>query len=334
MQRILYITDYLAVGGIEAQLVELVTRLDRQRFEPHVACLYGPTARLLAFAPALQAAGIPLYSFDLRLDPQSKLVALLRIIALERGLRPAFVQAENYHANMLARLARPFFVSARLIGTVRGVLSSKQLFYERMSHHACAYIVTNAPHLVPMLARQAKIPVPKIVCIPNGIDSRRFNNVQPNPQLFAGIFPGVRRVFLVMGRISAEKNIHLTVQAFGMLKRQGRLPSATYLLIVGPVQEPSAQAQIDAASRAGNLSGIVLQHPETMQPEQYYAAADVCIVFSSPGKPPAEGLPSVILEALAANRPVIVSDVANPSGVIARGREGWIVTSHDVTALT
>lgn len=333
MQRILYITDSLVIGGIEAQLVELVTRLNRQRFEPHVACLYGPTARPLAFASALEAAGVPVHLFDERLTPKAKVRVLSKIIALERDLRPVLVQAENYHANLLARLAQPFFSSARLIGTVRGVLSPKQLFYERMTHPACEWIVTNAPHLVPMLTQQAHIPEHKIIGIPNGIDGQRFQAMPPTKLPISGMLPGTRRVFLVMGRISAEKNIHLTVQAFGLLKRQGRLPPATYLVIVGPVQEAAAQAQIEAAIREDDLAGIVVQQPETLQPELWYAACDVVIVFSSPGKPPAEGLPGVMLEALAAARPVIASDVANASGVITQGREGWIVKSRDVHML-
>ena len=133
MQRILYITDSLVIGGIEAQLLELVTRLDRQRFEPHVACLYGPTARPLALAPALQAAGIPLYSFDLRLDSQSKLVALLRIIALERGLRPTFVQAEiaRWFSILKAANGRPEVIVPRFYAAVPKLRALAPRIYHR-----------------------------------------------------------------------------------------------------------------------------------------------------------------------------------------------------------
>ena len=44
MLRILYCTDTLTAGGIERQLTELATHLDRIRFDPQVICLYGERA--------------------------------------------------------------------------------------------------------------------------------------------------------------------------------------------------------------------------------------------------------------------------------------------------
>ena len=64
LMRLLFVTDSLMMGGIETQLVDLVTRLDRRRFDLHVACFYGPRARELHFACALREADIPVYCFD------------------------------------------------------------------------------------------------------------------------------------------------------------------------------------------------------------------------------------------------------------------------------
>lgn len=65
MPRILYVTDSLMPGGIESQLTDLITRLDRTRFEPHVLCLYGPRVRSLHFAPQIRAASVPITTLDL-----------------------------------------------------------------------------------------------------------------------------------------------------------------------------------------------------------------------------------------------------------------------------
>jgi hypothetical protein len=44
MRRILYYTDVLIAGGVERQLTELLSRLDRTRFDPYVVSLYGEGA--------------------------------------------------------------------------------------------------------------------------------------------------------------------------------------------------------------------------------------------------------------------------------------------------
>jgi glycosyltransferase involved in cell wall biosynthesis len=207
MMRILYLTDSLMAAGIESQLVELVTRLDRTRFEPYVLCLYGPTSRNLHFAPRIRAAGIGLSTPDLGSSAWDKVKGIASIASTARAVRPQIIQAEGYHANLLMRLAFPFLPPARLIGTVRGIHSPKQLLYERLGQSVCERIVVNAAHVKTMLERHAGIPPSKVLHIPNGITLQRF--AQPHDgSLRRRIAPQARRVFVSLGRISFEKNMH------------------------------------------------------------------------------------------------------------------------------
>lgn len=328
MQRVLFVTDSLMAGGIESQLVELVTRLDRARFEPHVACLYGPTTSDTHFAPRLRAAGVPVYLLDLGRGARDKVAAIFHLIALAHRLRPAIIQAENYHSNLLTRAARPFMPRhTLLVGSIRGILTSKQLRYERVTHRSCAHIVVSAPFLKEMIQSGAGVPDHKIVVAPNAIDVQRFETPR-NPQLRTEIAPKARRVFVSMGRISRQKTMHLVAQGFGELKRSGRLPEDTRAFIVGPVQDQPMQALLEHAIARDDLGDQVLQRGATDTPEDYYHAADVSILFSR-----LEGLACVILESLAAGRPVIVSEEANHAGVIEHGVTGWLARTDDVANL-
>jgi glycosyltransferase involved in cell wall biosynthesis len=328
MMRILYVADSLMAGGIESQLVELVLGLDRTRFEPYVLSLYGPSARDLHFAPLLRAAGIPLVLPDLGWTAADKLRGVAAIQRTARTLRPHLIQAEGYHANLLTRLAWPLLpCQSKLLGTLRGVHTAKQMRYEWVSSWMCAHIITNAPHLKADLARRAHVPEQRITYIPNGIARDRYA-VPSDPDLRERIAPGARRVLVSLGRISFEKNMHWTVQALGALRRQGRLPKGLRLFIVGAVQDPRAQAALDAAIAADDLGEIVTQHPASDHPEDYYHACDAVILFS-----PNEGLPNVAIEALAAGRPVIISAAANQAEVIEDGCTGWVVPTGDVAAL-
>lgn len=121
MIRILYIADSLMAGGIESQLVALTTNLNRAQIEPHILCLYGPTAHALHYAPALEAAGVQFSSMDLGWSARDKARGVFGIISSVRQFAPDLVQAEGYHANLLLRMAAPFLPRhVRLIGTVRG----------------------------------------------------------------------------------------------------------------------------------------------------------------------------------------------------------------------
>jgi glycosyltransferase involved in cell wall biosynthesis len=329
MRRILYVTDSLMSGGIEAQLTDLVTRLDRERFAPHILCLYGPRVRSLRFAPQIHAAGIPLTTLDLGWSARDKARAVARIVAATWAIRPRIVQAEGYHANLLTRLARPFLPPVRLVGTVRGVETAKQLLYERLSHRLCAALVASGPHLKLALHERAGIGEQRVRVIPNAVDTSRF--VAPHdPDLRRRIAPDAGRVLVSVGRISREKSMHLIAQALGLLARQGRLPPDGRVFIVGEVEHSALEMQtlLDEAIARDGLGAHVIQYPATAHPEDFYHASDASILAS-----PREGISIAMLESLAAGRPVVISAGANAAGVIEHGVTGWIVRTNDMAHL-
>lgn len=325
---VLFVADSLMAGGIESQLVHLVCGLDRAEFAPQVLCLYGPTVRDLHFAPELREAEVPLHLPDLGLRARDKMRAVGVIAATAWHLRPAIIQAEGYHANLLTRLAAPLLPPrTRLIGSLRGVHSRKQMRYERLSHRLCSAMVVNAPHLKASLMRDGRVPAAKIAHIPNGIAVERYA-MPRDLHLRASLGTEVSRVFVSLGRISFEKNLHWTAEALGLLARQGRLPAGVRLLIAGPQQEIAAQTLLEETVWAYALGDIVIQHPATPYPEDYYHACDACVLYS-----PNEGLSNVSLEALAAGRPVVVSQAANAAGAIQHGVTGWVVPDGSVERL-
>jgi glycosyltransferase involved in cell wall biosynthesis len=325
--RILYITDSLMAGGIESQLVDLVTRLDRSRFDPQIVCLYGPTERDLHFAPELAEAGVMVHTLDLGWTPADKFTAVRRIAAIARSVRPHLIQAENYHSNLLSRMARPLLPKTQLVGTVRGVLTRKQLNYERMSRFFCARYVASADFLKKMLAVGAGISPDLISVVPNAIDVTRYS-APSNPELRQQIAPGISRTFVSMGRISRQKKMHLIPQAIGLLKKQNRLPVDFRVFIVGPVEDAAMLAQLDDAIRVEDLSAEIIRYGATSTPADYYHASDASILFTT-----LEGLPVVALESLAAGRPVIISEEANAAGVIEHEKTGWVVRTGDIEHL-
>lgn len=325
---ILFVTDSLMAGGIESQLVALVTGLDREVYAPHVLSLYGPTVRDLHFMPALERADIPLSLPDLPMSAAGKVRGAAAIIRTAWQVRPRVIQAEGYHANLLLRLAAPLLPSAPRLGTVRAVLTPKQMRYERLSHRLVDRIAVNGPHLKAALIREGRVPEEKIDDIPNGVAGTRFSRPR-DPAWRETLAPGARRLFVSLARISLEKNIHWTVEALGLLKRRGELAEGVRFVVAGAPHHPMAQQLLDTAIARDGLEPIVAQRPATDDPASYYSAADVVVLFS----PSTEGTPNVAIEALAAGRPVIISADANAAGVVEEGITGWVIPTGDVEGL-
>ena len=320
MRRILFCTDSLMAGGTEHQLVELVTRIDRERFDPYILCLYSERAgRSLHFQERIQAAGIPLYVLDLTWSAESKLRAVIEIIHAVRRIRPQIVHLINYHSNLLGRLARPFLpLSVSLLGSVYVEYTRKQWLYEDLSSWLCAAVVCNSPHIQHKLSAEL---------IYNGVNLDRFAH-NPDVELRSRVAPNAKHVLLMIGRISQQKAPYLLAEALGILKQREQLPEHMCALIVGENQEQAAQNSLETTIKRYGLDTIVKQAPPTLQPEAYYHAADITVLTSL-----LEGLPNVILKSLAAGVPVIVSEAANAAGVIQHQSNGWIVPTSDVEAL-
>jgi glycosyltransferase involved in cell wall biosynthesis len=321
-KRLLFITDTLSAGGVERQLSYLLLGLKARGYDLALLCLYGEKAeRSSHFAPILQAENIPVTMLNLAYSAGDKAVGIAEILKAVRRFRPEIVHAFNYHSNLLTRAARPLMPpSTRLIASVRNDYTPHQLRLEALSWRLCSAIVVNSPHLKDELL-SVGIPEKHIRLIPNGIDTERF--AAPSKWLVAQGKPTI----LMMGRISRQKSPHLLAEALGLIEK----PAGLRVYLVGerdthPLHD--VQNLLDEAIAKHNLDSVIVQNRQTDSPESYYQAADFTVLASL-----YEGLPNVMLESLAAGKPVLISAAANMAGVIEEGKTGWVVPTGDTEAL-
>lgn len=147
-----------------------------------------------------------------------------------------------------------------------------------------------------------------IAVLPIFIDTERFAHATPSPAL-ADKFGGFRTRLLVVGRLEPEKNVSLALDAF----KASTSPEAC-LIIVGSGSE---RDMLETHAHALGIHERVF-FEGTQDPAPYYALADLLLVPSR-----YEGYGLVIVEALAAGKPVLSNDVG-----IAR-QSGAIVTDED-----
>ncbi len=324
MLKIIYVTDALMLGGVETQLVDLILRLDRSRFEPFVVCLYGPRARDNYFQKPLTQAGVPVYMLDRMWGATDKLQIINDLRGIFHSIQPDIIQPENYHSNLLARLAKFGFGKAKFIGTQRTVYTQKQLRYEKWGSRFADTIVVSAEHLKTQLTQHVDIPAQKIQIIHNAIDVQRFAHPQ---KILArtDILPKNSRMLLSLGRISRQKRMDLICDALHTLQSQSKPNPNWNILIVGPIQDEDSQRALMEKRAKYHLEDYITILPGTDTPEAYYAACDATILFSTD-----ESYPCVMMESLAAGKPLIISEEANAAMVVEHKKTGWAVPTHNI----
>lgn len=127
--------------------------------------------------------------------------------------------------------------------------------------------------------------------------------------------------FVAVGRLVAQKNLALLLRAFA----QGAAPQDS-LTVVGDGPERGA---LEAQARRLGLGGRVHFAGHLPSPDQQLRAAD-CLLLSSDY----EGVPAVVIEAIAAGLPVIATDCSlSMPELLGHGARGVLVPIGDQAAL-
>ena len=156
--------------------------------------------------------------------------------------------------------------------------------------------------------------------IPNGIDVDHFaQGAEPWPQFQDG-----KTNILFVGRLEKRKGLKYLLQAYSRLKWE--LPNIR-LIVVGPGNLDKDSHRILGAS---NPQDVVLAGRVSYDHlARYYATADI---FCAPATG-AESFGIVLLEAMAAGKPIVASNIDGYNGIIRHGRQGLLFPKRDTEAM-
>lgn len=155
----------------------------------------------------------------------------------------------------------------------------------------------------------------KIRVVHCGIDPSAFPAIAPPPE-------GMRVV--AIGRMAEQKGFHILIAAMARLRT--RLPELRLVLVGDGEMRAALEQAIAAEGLAGRITLAGWQDEAGIR-----AALDNSQALVLPSF--AEGLPVVIMEAMAAGRPVIATWIAGIPELVQDGRTGWLVPAGDAEAL-
>lgn len=315
--RIALVITELHPGGAEKCCVSLACYLRDRGHEVAVWQLWPePPPDRCQLTALLDQHGIAWHSGNARLARhfiQATRWLRRELIAFE----PDVTQSFMFHANLAAALVHrlsPSRLPGRLYGGVR--VAQPEGWRQKLQRWAAGQMdkIVCVSHSVAEHCRiQEGIAVDKLLVIPNGIDLTATPIENPpsenlstenlptqNRSCWSQLgLPKQSRVLLFVGRLTAQKGIveFMARLAPELLKR---LPNH-HLVLMGDGEQAAELRHLADQSAAAARVHLVGWQP---QPMQWMRAAELLILPTR-----YEGMPNVILEAMAVGRPVVSFDV-------------------------
>jgi glycosyltransferase involved in cell wall biosynthesis len=298
-------------GGTERQMTELVRRLDRRRFEVHVACFHREGAWLPRVEDAAPVTAFPIRGF-------ARAATLARAAAFAawcRRRRIQVVQACDLYANVFALPAAALAGVPVRVGSRRELnpdKSSGQIALQRHAYRCAHAVVANSAAARTHLEREG-VPSARIHVIPNGVSVERFAPI-------AMVRPV--RTFVTVANLRREKAHDVLLHAAARLAPSH--PDLRFVLAGGGPQEAELKA---LATRLGIDAQVEFRgHVEDVP--ALLAGADAFVLPSR-----TEAFPNAAIEAMAAGLPVVASAVGGLLDLIDDGRTGVLVPPDAVARL-
>lgn len=319
LPRLALFLPNLAGGGAERVTLNLARGLVELGAEVELV-LVNATGELMRDVPA----GVKVAS----LGRERTLTAVPALAAYLRSARPDGLLSAMNHANVAA------LWSAMLAGYRGRVMVAEHVQLPPSSKGLWQRAFNLAIRLTYPVAH-------RIIAVSHGVkESLRRNGVRPerveviyNPVIGSELDSSPRHrpsslpvdqgpVILGMGRLAPQKNFPLLLRAFAAVR--SRRPAKLMILGEGP-----ERAALEALAEELGVAEDVMLPGFVANPYDFLAHADLFVLSSD-----YEGLPTVLIEALALGAPVVSTDCpSGPHEILNGGEFGRLVPPRDAEAL-
>jgi glycosyltransferase involved in cell wall biosynthesis len=320
---VVYYIDSKDFGGAEQVLYTILKGLDRKEWRPILA--YHPSTGIMPFIELIENLQVETLSVP-AIRSYSDISGLLRFASRLRSIRPVI-----FHANINWPLSCSYGIIAAYLARIHTVIATQHLYQETMSRRQrilqrlISMVVDCYIAISTDLANQLKkaiSPEKKIRVVQNGIDLEYYSggvNDDINRDVFASFKKNNSPIVLTVARLAKQKG-HTY-----LLKAATKIPEAVFIF----AGDGPERSELEKAARELNVSDRVVFLGERNDIPSLLSACDVFVqpsIFEG-------GLALSIMEAMAACRPVVATDVEGVRINVINGESAIIVPPADSDAL-
>jgi glycosyltransferase involved in cell wall biosynthesis len=310
MIKITYVIGTLEIGGAEKQLLYLCQNLDKSLFSPIVISLRKGGALKTDF---LQN-NIPVVEIGKRwkLDPGF----FFRLVKVLQNGKPDILHTFMFTANTWGRFAGILVGIKKIITSERCVDIWKRGYHRAVDRFLLKFtdkVIANSKGVEDFYLKTENIPEEKINVIYNGFDIDRISSTAISPGLKKQL--GLEKAEFIVGaggRFTAQKGfIHLLKAVPAVLK----VYPGCFFIFVG---DGPLRGKFEKFVSLNNLEKNVIFTGYRNDINEIFKLCDVIAVPSF-----FEGMPNIVIEAMAIAKSVIVSDINEMKEFVKEGITGF-----------
>jgi glycosyltransferase involved in cell wall biosynthesis len=252
-----------------------------------------------------------------------------KLRGLIRELRPDIVHSQvNFsllQQVLAVRLAShsAFCVTERNCYVFHGLARWRRVIQFHLLRMLRGYYSANGVEVAAHLSKVVKVDIKTIPVLPNGVPM-----LTKNDRVRAAIRSGLGWSETEVGigyvaRMNVQKGHRLFLQVLGDLRRRG-VPVKACLVGDGHLRD-----DLERCARDLDIADVVEFVGLVNNVDDYMQAFDIVALFSS-----REGMPNVVLEAMAAGRPIVATSVGSIVDLVQDGVTGLVIDDHSVAALS
>ncbi len=334
-KRIVHVVHSLHVGGLENGLVNLLNRLDPERFRQTVCCLTSAGK----LAERIKVPGVEI--MELNVPVGQFRFPLLRLTKMFHRLSPNIVHTRGWPTVDAVFAARCAGVSYLVHGEhgrehsdVEGKNWKRNQIRRLVGHVVDRYVIV-CDFFRLWLNEMCRVKNERIVYIPNGVDTEKFRPLDSGSALEArpsdmrkrlrsqlGLPPNPVLVGTV-GRLDPVKDFPTLMKGFRQIKDHF---SGAKLVIVG---DGPVRSNLSHLGEELGLDSSLIWLGERNDIPELLRSFDIFVQTSI-----FEGMSNTILEAMASSLPIIATDTGGNPEVVSNGENGILVPVGGVTELS
>jgi glycosyltransferase involved in cell wall biosynthesis len=330
--KVLFFISSLAGGGAERVMVDILSYIDKSRIEPTLALLYPyDNAPYKEYLPE----DVKVVVVERKSDSFfSKIKQFADFIKTVHKEKPRVILSMLTHNNIMA-ISVGLIFRIKVIACEHIILSEfiktrggeKILWFPvsmlvKALYRFADRVIAVSNGIKSDLIEEFNIAAHKIQVIYNPVDINRItelSSMPPEHPFFKDHIP----IVIAIGRLVCQKGFDNLLRAFNLVIQE----MDARLIVVG---EGPEKEYLEKMVQDFGITDKVFLIGFQRNPYQFLSGADVFVLSSN-----FEGLPMVILEAMACGTPVIATDCrSGPGEILQNGKFGFLVPVGDEWALS